>query len=109
MRRSYLSAAVVTLGALIIMSSPALAQPRSCAAVAWVRLRCCRPMRASAASRRRFASSIEGTFLPNVDARKTLAAGRVPGLVDMTLDQLLGWSRAPLTTTTTTRGAGAAG
>jgi len=40
---------------------------------------------------------IEKTFLPDLATRKKFAAARVPGLVDMTLDDLLGLTQGKLT------------
>jgi hypothetical protein len=39
---------------------------------------------------------IENVFLPDLASRKRFAAARVPGLVDMTLDELLGATQAKL-------------
>jgi hypothetical protein len=41
---------------------------------------------------------IDGTFLPDLTARRAFAQTRVPGLVDMTLAELLGTSNAKLVT-----------
>jgi hypothetical protein len=42
-------------------------------------------------------SRIEGTFLPDLPSRRKFLAGRIPGLVDLTLDELLGLPRSKLT------------
>lgn len=41
-------------------------------------------------------ASIDGSFLPDLGARKKFAAARIPNLVDMTLDELLGLPQAKL-------------
>ena len=42
-------------------------------------------------------SRIEGTFLPDWPSRRKFLAARIPGLVDLTLDELLGLPRSKLT------------
>jgi hypothetical protein len=41
-------------------------------------------------------ASIDGSFLPDLGARKKFAAARIPNLVDLTLDELLGLPQAKL-------------
>ncbi len=44
----------------------------------------------------KFGARIEGVFLPDLTARRKFAAARIPSLVDMTLGDVLSWSKAKL-------------
>ena len=45
----------------------------------------------------RLGSRIEGTFLPDWPSRRKFLVARIPGLIDLTLDELLGLPRSKLT------------